>query len=75
MRLGDYLNARGESARAFATRAGLTERLVQRVRRGDGCNARAALAIIRASVSEPTLLGGTVTLEDIVIHDGSRASA
>ena len=71
MRLRAYLAVREESARAFAVRAGLQERTVQRLVEGDGCNAATALAIIRASQEQPTPNGGTVELEDLVVADVS----
>lgn len=66
VRLRDYLNQRGESARAFAARAGILERTVQRVAEDDGCHVETAAAIVRASRAEPTPDGDTVTLEDLV---------
>ena len=74
MKLSRYLGERGESQAGFARRAGLDQRTVNRVARGEGCNAETALTIIRASHDQPTPGGGSVSLEDLV-PDGDEAAA
>lgn len=75
MQLRAYLDALDESAEDFAARSGVPLRTIYRVRDRDGCNARTALAIIRASHEKPTPGGGTIALEDLVIEDGDGAEA
>ena len=70
VRLGTYLAAGGESARAFAARAGVLHRTVLQVIHGEvRCNVATAAAIIRATRDRPTPDGGTVTLEDLIPTD------
>lgn len=73
MKLVDYLEARKEPQAAFARRAGLGQRVVNRICLGGDCSAPTALAVIRASHAEPTPGGGTVGLEDLVTSDGAAA--
>lgn len=68
MKLVDYLTAKGESQAAFARRAALDQRTINRICNGDGCSAETALAIIRASHADPTPGGGTIGLEDLVVE-------
>ncbi len=65
MKLASYLGARKESEAAFARRSGATQRTINRVCAGAGCNADTALKIIRATHDEPTPGNGTVGLEDL----------
>jgi hypothetical protein len=66
MTLSEYLLATRESGSAFARRAGVPIRTINRVCAGDGCTATTALAIIRATHHNPTPGGGSVSLEDLV---------
>ena len=74
MKLSKYLEQRSESQNAFARRAEIPQKTVNRVCNGEGCSATTALAIIRASHREPTPGGGTVSLEDLVL-EGQPSSA
>ena len=74
VKLSEYLVARGESESEFARRAGLTQRTVNRVCSGQGCNAATARDIIKASHSKPTPMGGTVSLDDLISEDEGAAA-
>jgi len=74
MDINEYLDARDERQAAFARRAGLQQRTVNRVCLGGGCSASTALQIIKASHAEPTPGGGTISLEDLVV-EGARVPA
>lgn len=67
MKLHEYLKEKGETEEAFASRSGLQQRTVNRIRRGASCTAYRALAIIKATAAEKTLGGGCVSLEDLAI--------
>ena len=62
MTLKDYLEARGETAVAFALRAKLRPTTVYGVLKGTMPRADTADKIVKASKREPTRNGGTVTL-------------
>lgn len=74
MRLTDYLKETGESEAAFARRAGVQQRTVNRICSGAGCNAATALAIIRATAEQKTPGGGCVALEDLVLESAGAAA-
>jgi transcriptional regulator with XRE-family HTH domain len=65
MRLSAYLEARGESQAAFARRAGLDQRTINRICAGSGCFLETADAIVQASRDKPTPKGETVTHGDL----------
>ena len=84
MRLRDYLRASEETQAEFAERASrhrpsgepIMQTTISRIAAGSDCSAEIALAIVRATAEKPTLAGGTVTLEDLVVedeHEGRRA--
>ncbi len=75
MKLTAYLRARGESENAFALRAGVDQRTINRIAHGEQCIAETALKIIRASHDAPTPGGGTICLEDLVPENGDGAGA
>ena len=70
MKLAKYLEARGESAEAFARRSGLNRATVGVIVRGTSIpRTDTALAIVKASREEPAPDGGTVTFEDLVVGE------
>ena len=72
MRLSDYLRARGETESAFARRAGLPQRTVNRICKGETApRADTAFRVVEATKAEPTLEGGTVTLFDLLPEENS----
>lgn len=75
MTLNAYLAKRGESRTAFARRADIPQRTMNRVCNGEGCRAATAHAIITASEDSPTDGGGTITLAELVVDEGAGAEA
>ena len=73
MKLRDYLDSRGESEAAFARRAGLAQRTVNRVANGGGTSVEIAAEIVRASRAEPDGTGGTVRFEDLIPEEQGAA--
>ena len=64
MKPADYLRERGESEKAFAERAGIHQRSLNRALRGN-CTMKLAKKIVKASRAAPTPTGGTITFEDL----------
>jgi hypothetical protein len=84
MKLSAYLEAREESQTAFAERARafvgakkprIGQATISSICNGNGCQARVAYAVIRASQAEPAPGGGTVTLEDIALSTAAPKRA
>jgi predicted transcriptional regulator len=72
VRLDAYLEARGESAAAFARRAEIPyTTVVSILREGVTPGVGTAQAIVWASRREPAPDGGTVTYEDLIPHEQS----
>jgi predicted transcriptional regulator len=65
MRLTAYLEAIGESPRAFADRNGIQRTTIYRICNGGSCSATTALAIVRATKRKRARGGGYVRLEDL----------
>lgn len=66
MKLADYLEQRGESENAFAKRAGVPQRTINRIARDENEPLlETAALIVEASRQEPTPKGSTVTFEDL----------
>jgi len=75
MDLDTYLKAKGESASAFARRAGLPASTVIAIRAlGSHPRVDIAQALVRASEDEPTPDGGTITYDDFVREPGGEAA-
>lgn len=68
MRLPVYLEARRESQRAFAVRAGVSYNTVNQICRGGGTRTSTALRIVEATE-------GMVRIEDLVPEDAATESA
>ena len=60
----DYLTERGEKQAAFARRAGIHQRSLNRALKGN-CTMWLAKLIVQASREQPTPSGGTITFEDL----------
>ena len=69
MRPDAYLAERKESEAAFAKRAGLHQRSLNRALQRGNCTLWMARKIVQASRDQPTPSGGTITFEDLAHAD------
>ena len=70
MKLQDYIAKVDGTHAAFARRAGVAERTIDRVVAGRGCRLEVADRIVSATHAKPTPSGGVVTFEELVPSKG-----
>ncbi len=67
MRLPDYLERRGEDQTAFAIRAGVGQKVVNKICRGlSSPSLRSAALIVKATKKRPAMGGGVVTYPELL---------
>lgn len=71
MKLSEYLESRGESAHAFALRAGIKPRNIYNIVAGSRPMIDIANRIVLATRSEPAPDGSTVRFEDLVPEESA----
>jgi hypothetical protein len=69
-----YLDARGESEQAFAIRARIHQRSLNRALISGNCTLRLARDIVNASRKEPAPGGETITYEDLAARLGPETT-